>query len=1177
MAISVAPSNQRNTHHVKLTKSGTSIGLILADAKGDADPTAIQRGAYPNSAIHFYQGDKEFSDTEPPYRNVAQKDWSGGRGNIDFDEAENRYFDGYRANTLREGKVTLGGLEVYGTGYRSGDSFLPSTESLHDTMIYQALTGSQRYLAMQFTASATYTARHVQLWIRKVGTPGTLTVQLHTDASGEPGAGLGAATITASQVEGTLGVLYEFVANASLTSGTPYHVVVSGDSGDDAADHWEVMTSRNHTGDQSADGATWAAATNKAIYFRVIDLDDAQKFHFFEYKRALYAVSQPDSGGNSTIYMNGDRGAADSNAGNLDRLIDATKAWTADEWIGAIVLVTAGPGSEEAQPWRTIDDSTATALIVDTDWLVQHTTSTEYVIVDTDKWQALGTAPGAYVTDVAVTDDFVFFARGDRSTDPNILRYQEYSSAGTWTTRSIADFDKGVHLLAYNDPVEGSLLWVARNAHPFLNVAVIRVKVPAKWGECHDDIGTLVETETPWDAWSVANVTPSTDNGATKIAIGGAFTTGIAAVENLTEPVDITQARRLGMLINSSVATASGDLQLIYDDEPDLGKQYQPSGLKHAAVAAGVPTYADHDDAIDEADETYVAVTWAAADLLLVFSHVKFNKVHFDLGPTFNANAATLSAEYSSGDGFSAISGLSDGTVTAGATMAKDGDVTFTVPFDWHQATIDGLTGYVLALKVSANLTAGVNIREVYVERKHNATLNIPALAANEWTWVVMDITPTAYPLPDESAIQSIGLNVAVDNGAQDVSIFRGIKLIQRAPPAVTFPTNARINKLIGYSGSADSPRTNPWVLTEAGVYEIQTQNADAVVPLPLEELGEIRSEVNGLAATTNGVYLYFNLGQKVERYYNRQLDDIGPDLDEGLPDDRVGVPSRMLSFPGLVIMSVDADSAGFSSVLAYEGSGWHELYRAPRAGERIRDMIIQDIPSTVKRTRMWMSQGDDLLWMPLSANPQTDTAYRYAHEAALETSRFYVGMQDVEKFFKAVKLASENLTTSGDDVLVKMDYKLAGDAGWTEFADVFDTSPFEEVLLSAAYDKADRWVQLRLRLQTQNNTSTPEVIATVLVLIENVLVKRTFTLNFRLMKDDVNLLGERDDVDGDTKLTQLDTWLGQATPLLMNCFDPVYDTVYVKPEPDSMRTLKYFQDERRIIGRLLQMTFLQI
>ena len=42
MAINVSPTIRRPTHHIKLSQGVTELGLILCDAKGDANAGAIE-------------------------------------------------------------------------------------------------------------------------------------------------------------------------------------------------------------------------------------------------------------------------------------------------------------------------------------------------------------------------------------------------------------------------------------------------------------------------------------------------------------------------------------------------------------------------------------------------------------------------------------------------------------------------------------------------------------------------------------------------------------------------------------------------------------------------------------------------------------------------------------------------------------------------------------------------------------------------------------------------------------------------------------------------------------------------------------------------------------------------------------------------------------------------------
>ncbi|MDE2096674.1 MAG: hypothetical protein KGL39_05450 [Patescibacteria group bacterium] len=108
--------------------------------------------------------------------------------------------------------------------------------------------------------------------------------------------------------------------------------------------------------------------------------------------------------------------------------------------------------------------------------------------------------------------------------------------------------------------------------------------------------------------------------------------------------------------------------------------------------------------------------TLANGDYLLVGSFLPFRGVGVTI-TNANAVASTLAVKYWNG-AWTAVAGLTDGTASAGATMAVSGNVTFTVPTDWTRVDLDGMgvtVGgtikqrgaqlYWLQLSVSAQLT----------------------------------------------------------------------------------------------------------------------------------------------------------------------------------------------------------------------------------------------------------------------------------------------------------------------------------------------------------------------------------------------------------------------------------------------------------------------------------------
>lgn len=78
--------------------------------------------------------------------------------------------------------------------------------------------------------------------------------------------------------------------------------------------------------------------------------------------------------------------------------------------------------------------------------------------------------------------------------------------------------------------------------------------------------------------------------------------------------------------------------------------------------------------------------TLANGDYLLVGSHLPFAGLVIDVDLA-NANAATILAQYWNGTAWTDIS-ATDGTASGGACFAVDGNVTWTVPASWTNATL---------------------------------------------------------------------------------------------------------------------------------------------------------------------------------------------------------------------------------------------------------------------------------------------------------------------------------------------------------------------------------------------------------------------------------------------------------------------------------------------------------
>jgi len=559
----------------------------------------------------------------------------------------------------------------------------------------------------------------------------------------------------------------------------------------------------------------------------------------------------------------------------------------------------------------------------------------------------------------------------------------------------------------------------------------------------------------------------------------------------------------------------------------------------------------------------YIRLT--SDDYLYIMYSSKYNGVYFTIADGNSVDGNGMTMQYFDGHQWMIISASDydfvDGTIVGSGgtarTLGQSGLVHYTIPHNWQEISVNNETGYAVRLLVSEDLYHGSNeplrIREIYVQNDDATELSVPALEANIWNYVEIPISPNANPNPDDSKIVSIGTYMAT-NKARAYNIIIGmIDLITSSLKYFKLGID-RINAIEAYGDVV----VNPWIFTESTIYEIQTQNENAVVAMPLREIQSLRSETNGVAHTVSDVYLVFNLGQYIQKYYQHNLDDVGPNRDEGLPSNRQGDPTCLLSYPGRIFLSLDAKTTGYSTIMLRREGGWHEIYRAPY-GCPIHDMIIQVIPGM--STRLWVSQEYDILWLRLPTdtwNPKNDSDFRFTHESVITTGWMTAGFMDVLKFWKSVKIYSENL--SGTSQYIQCEYQLEdGDleSGWLALDDTFDTSPFQEELVSNNYDVNARRIRFRYKLITSSNLESPIMKASVIETLLRFPVKYSYAFTYRLEDNPENYTGVKTATRAEDVAEILDAWGDKPTVLNFYCNYSPFDDKKVVIEPSSLRPIQ--------------------
>jgi hypothetical protein len=600
MANRVTPTDTTPTHHVTLTDGAATVGFILADAYGKRNDRAVRRFGLTRTALKTSQGESKYSDLEPPYMTIVQDDWSSGRGSDTYEDDTTRYYDASGVQTQTSKGIILAGEAAYATGYRSGDQRMPgdvlmvgSNDVVLGNMLWWTLYGSAyRFFGTHFTASASYTIANAEVWLKRIGTPGTLTFEFCDDGRG-PANVIVSATLpggTEITVDETISFLHKFDITLAVTSATSYWMKIYGAASDDELNHWEVGYSNYGESAGGTDpygvgaysGGTTGPWTNSAdfMYYRLTDADSTFTARFFEYKGALYYVTHPDDNTAAKLYLNGYRGVADSNGANKGRLYDATQTgWNLTN-AGRIVKLWTGPASTEPQNWRLIESTGNGYLGVDTNWNITHTTADEYVTLGSNKFtQISGTGSTlltAPATDVAVANRQIMIAQG--GTNP-IIFHRESNFQGVWQTADVVAGDNwhtggatADYLLAMRDPIQGNILWMARyNPSIYGNYVLNRDLVPILWGQQLLSAVVIDPGTTAWNEKTITNVTSTyVDTNNVKIDVAEGFTTGLIACRALSS-TDVRYTNSIVFKIHSTEDLTAGALSLLLDNTAECG------------------------------------------------------------------------------------------------------------------------------------------------------------------------------------------------------------------------------------------------------------------------------------------------------------------------------------------------------------------------------------------------------------------------------------------------------------------------------------------------------------------------------------------------------------------------------------------------------------------------------
>jgi len=429
------------------------------------------------------------------------------------------------------------------------------------------------------------------------------------------------------------------------------------------------------------------------------------------------------------------------------------------------------------------------------------------------------------------------------------------------------------------------------------------------------------------------------------------------------------------------------------------------------------------------------------------------------------------------------------------------------------------------------------------------ATIGLPASVANVPQTV--DITFDASTLTGIDKIISVGLKIQVDKGQMDIYIMSPIVFYKDNKPI-------RINNDHNITGIEmyDVPPTL-YIFSENQVGYIIGDIAYEA--LPLKEMNSVASIANGTLHITNDIYLYFNVGNGIMRYYKQMLAHIGPNINNAFPY-KYFTTSFITGMPGgrlllVAHISDETNNSGYEYdvLLLYENNAWVELIRS----EHISNIHIITDPAEYSLSDIYLFTDKGLFYFPMGMNQMTSYGLIHATFGSIILGSFTTRLYGIDKFWNTLKLVFSDMDIEGDvkayyrlEPLPKYDYftnKLWSD--W-DYIGSYTQSGTEKNLSTADIpDTISDKLDIRLELHNTDMRIPIIINNVILEAFGMIKPKRLFYFNF-LIGDIANETDKNGNIIQSAlseRLAKLLTWKNNPQPLRMHTNINSMDNILVQ------------------------------
>jgi hypothetical protein len=470
-----------------------------------------------------------------------------------------------------------------------------------------------------------------------------------------------------------------------------------------------------------------------------------------------------------------------------------------------------------------------------------------------------------------------------------------------------------------------------------------------------------------------------------------------------------------------------------------------------------------------------------------------------------NGSSSTITAKYWTGSAWAALSSVSDGTASSGASFGQTGSITWTLPTNWAVNTVNSTAGYHVQLTFNNNFDSSVSTADIDLIQRDTA-------------------------LVFETHGDRLFCIRKQANGNYLFSTQNG-------------GTNATWAQ-VGLVTSHDNPVTNMvsgsgrlFIFAERNFYALGTDGttiSEDRWPDPFY----LRSSTNAIGASIVRGRIWVPAGAglyQVEEAsgYIRVDDLIGPGA---LPDNSSPVTGAItcVAADKFFAYAVLQDASGASFLLSrnHQLEKWHTLLSLGNITSRF--MWVADIGHSTNPV-LYFSAGNDTRYIILPRNspdPTSDSACRFdtatTNVGVLYLGRFTSPQIFENKIWLQGRVQGEDLSSTETAALA---YRSTDDGSWTGLA-TFNTDPGDEQNFTGTL--ASKFLELRLTLASGSTSTTPVIRQVAIDFAVRFPQKLLYEWAVVLEDHQVNRTGvERTDTASDVK-TAIETAMASSTAVTL-------------------------------------------